>query len=89
MTGDNFNKEKMEEIKNRGKDSPRRGLPNGMKKCPFQSSFEDVPCTPDCALYRANKQAGYNCPILELPHISWTLKGQPPSKNWNGNYNRK
>lgn len=78
---------KMEELKNRGGDQPRRGcLPNGMKKCPFQSSLEDIPCTPDCALYRGNKQAGYNCPLLELPHISWALKGSPPSKNWNGQY---
>lgn len=78
---------KLEDLENRG-NRPRRGLPDGMKKCPFQSSFEDIPCTPDCALYRSNKQQGFACPLLELPHISWALKGSPPSKNWHGNYNR-
>jgi len=71
------------EIKERMKNNQRRGLPDGMKKCPFQSSFEGIPCTPECALYRSSKQQGYNCPVSELVFISWSLAGKPARGSFN------
>ena len=83
-----FNKNKeLEKIKERAKNN-ERGLPQGMKKCPFQSAIIDIPCTSDCALYRGGKQAGFVCPFSELTSMSWALKGSQPSKKFNGNYQR-
>ena len=44
------------------------------KICPFQSSAgSPVLCGGDCQLYRADKR-GYECPLQELPAISFSLK---------------
>ena len=41
------------------------------KICPFMSSLNSqVPCTPQCKLYRAGKK-GYECHFMELQSISF------------------
>ena len=75
-----FNKnEELEKIKQRVQNQNKK-LPQGIKKCPFQSSIIDKPCTPDCMLYRNGKQGIFVCPFSELASISWTLKGSPQKK---------
>jgi hypothetical protein len=84
--------EKMEELRKRNEGKKQKiCIPENIKICPFQSSpEEEVPCTHRCALYRAAKQQGYNCPLIELTSIGYALKIQAgliqnPSRN-NKNY---
>lgn len=76
-----FNKnEALEKIRQRVINQNEK-LPQGMKKCPFQSSIIDKPCTPDCMLYRSGKQGNFVCPLSELTSMSWVLKGSPKKNN--------
>jgi len=43
------------------------------KFCPFQSTAEKpVRCSSECMLFRV-KKPGYECPLMELPAISYSL----------------
>lgn len=46
--------------------------------CPFMSNHKHkVPCNSECALYRANKKRGWNCPMSEFTSMSYNLNGRP------------
>jgi hypothetical protein len=50
------------------------------KICPFQSTKkEQVPCTPQCKIYKHNSH-GYECPTQELTAISYALRPKPQQK---------
>lgn len=72
-------KERIEKTKARYAKANQNGeLPEDIKICPFQSTPEkEVPCSSRCALYRANKQKGFECPISELTSMSWVMNGRP------------
>ena len=74
--------EKMDGLKKRQKlASKKLVLPSHVRLCPFQSSpDEEVACTPKCAIYRQKAVPGFNCPLIELTSIGWTLKGSPNKK---------
>ena len=68
---------KEEVKKNRTTEKKNRG--NGKryineKLCPFMTSpDEQVACTPQCKIHRADKK-GFECMFSELASISWSLK---------------
>ena len=51
------------------------------KICPFMSTpDEQVACTPQCKIYRADK-GEYGCAFSELTSISWNLSGKKKKNN--------
>jgi hypothetical protein len=64
------------------KKSSKGKLQKDVKLCPFQSNEkEEVACSPQCALFRGTKKAGYECPFSEITSISWIVRQAFESKN--------
>ncbi len=62
------------------------------KICPFMSTpYHLAACNSRCMLHRNGKAKNYECPLIELTSISWTLRGKytNPQKRNDYNYKKK